>query len=105
MNVIEVRSRFIDYVNVIQVRSRFIDSVNGIMVTSFSGGGSRSTWREPPTMGKQLVNIITCDCESRAPFLAHLAFAITWHPSVIRRKHVKKPVTILPLNATDKPRG
>jgi hypothetical protein len=46
-----------------------------IMVTSFSGGGSRSTWREPPTMGKQLVNIITCDCESSAPFLAHLAFA------------------------------
>ena len=28
-----------------------------IMVTSFSGGGSQSTWREPPTMGKQLVNL------------------------------------------------
>jgi hypothetical protein len=26
------------------------------MVTSFSGGGSRSTRREPSTMGKQLVN-------------------------------------------------
>jgi hypothetical protein len=26
------------------------------MVTRFSGGGSRSTWREPSTMGKQLVN-------------------------------------------------
>jgi hypothetical protein len=25
--------------------------------------------REPPTMGKQLVNFITCDCESSAPFL------------------------------------
>jgi len=37
-----------------------------IMVTSFSGGRSRSTWREPPTMGKQLVNFITC--ESSAPF-------------------------------------
>jgi len=24
--------------------------------TSFSGGGSRSTWREPQTLGKQLVN-------------------------------------------------
>jgi hypothetical protein len=23
---------------------------------------------EPPTMGKQLVNFITCDCESNAPF-------------------------------------
>jgi hypothetical protein len=30
------------------------------MATSFSGGGSRSTRREPPTMGKQLVNFITC---------------------------------------------
>ena len=26
-------------------------------------------WREPPTMGKQLVNFITCDCEPSAPFL------------------------------------
>ena len=26
------------------------------MTTSFSGGRSRSTWREPLTMGKQLVN-------------------------------------------------
>jgi hypothetical protein len=31
-----------------------------IMATSFSGGGSRSTRREPPTLGKQLVNFITC---------------------------------------------
>ena len=30
-----------------------------IMATSFSGGGSRSTRREPPTMGKQLINFIT----------------------------------------------
>jgi len=35
----------------------------------FSGGGSRSTRREPPTLGKQLVNFITCGCESSAPFL------------------------------------
>jgi hypothetical protein len=35
------------------------------MATSFSGGRSR---REPPTMGKQLVNFITCGCESSAPF-------------------------------------
>ena len=38
------------------------------MAISFSGGGSRSTRREPPTMGKQLVHFITCDCESSAPF-------------------------------------
>ena len=36
------------------------------MATSFSGGGSR---KEPPTMGKQLVNFITGGCESSAPFL------------------------------------
>ena len=39
-----------------------------IMATSFSGGRSRSTRREPPTMGNQLVNFITCGCESSAPF-------------------------------------
>jgi hypothetical protein len=39
-----------------------------IMATSFSGGRSRSTRREPSTMGKQLVNFITCGCESSAPF-------------------------------------
>jgi hypothetical protein len=39
------------------------------MATSFSGGGSQSTRREPPTVGKQLVNFITCGCESSAPFL------------------------------------
>jgi hypothetical protein len=38
------------------------------MATSFSGGGSRSTQREPPIMGKQLVNFITCGCELSAPF-------------------------------------
>jgi len=37
-----------------------------IMATSFNGGGSR---REPPTMGKQLVNFITCGCELSASFL------------------------------------
>jgi hypothetical protein len=46
------------------------------MATSFSGGGNRSTRREPPTMGKQLVNFITlrlrvectlfCNLQSRA---------------------------------------
>jgi hypothetical protein len=28
------------------------------MATSFSGGGSHSTLREAPTMGKQLINFI-----------------------------------------------
>jgi hypothetical protein len=39
-----------------------------IMATRFSGGRSRSTRREPPTMGKQMVNFITCCCESSALF-------------------------------------
>ena len=39
-----------------------------ILATSFSDGRSRSTRREPPTMGKQLVNFIACGCESSAPF-------------------------------------
>jgi hypothetical protein len=38
------------------------------MATSFSGGRSRSTRREPPTMGKQLINFITFGCESSTPF-------------------------------------
>jgi hypothetical protein len=38
--------------------------------TSFSDGRSRSTRREPPTMGKQLVSFITCECESSAHFFA-----------------------------------
>ena len=37
-----------------------------IMATSFSGGRSRSTRREPSTMIKQLVNFITSGCESSA---------------------------------------
>ena len=46
----------------------FSNKFSYIMATSFSGGRSRSTRREPPTMGKQLVNFITCGCESSAPF-------------------------------------
>ena len=46
----------------------FYNIFSYIMTTSFSGGGSRSTQREPPTMGKQLVNFITCGFESSAPF-------------------------------------
>ena len=34
------------------------------MATSFSGGGSWSTQREPTTLDKQLVNLITYGCES-----------------------------------------
>ena len=40
----------------------FNATFSNIMGTSFSGGGSRSTRRESPTLGKQLVNFITCGC-------------------------------------------
>ena len=36
------------------------------MATSFSGGRSQSTRREPPTVGQQLVNLITCGRKSSA---------------------------------------
>ena len=39
--------------------------ISYIMATSVSGGRSR---RDPSTMGKQLVNFITCSCESSAVF-------------------------------------
>jgi hypothetical protein len=44
------------------VRCHFQQYFSYIMATSFSGGRSRSTKREPPTMGKQLVKFITCGC-------------------------------------------
>ena len=49
------------------------------MTTSFSGGGSRSTRREPPAMDKQLVNFIICDCESSAPFICNLQSRVRTH--------------------------
>jgi len=50
----------------------FCATFSNIMATSFSGGRSRSTRREPPTMGKQLVNFIACGCESSPPFFCNL---------------------------------
>jgi hypothetical protein len=53
------------------------------MAASFSGGGSRSTWREPSTMGKQLVSFITCGCESSAPFFViYKADNVSYRPYV-----------------------
>ena len=48
-----------------------------IMATSFNGGRSKSTRREPLTMGKQLVNFITCGYESSAPFFNLQSWART----------------------------
>ena len=58
----------ISHLGDIEFEFEFQQYFNYIMVTSFSGGGSLSTRREPSTLGKQLVNFITCGCESSAPF-------------------------------------
>jgi hypothetical protein len=39
------------------------------MATSFVVEEAEVPGKEPPTMGKQLVNFITCGCKSSAPFL------------------------------------
>jgi hypothetical protein len=44
-----------------------------IMATSFSGGGTRGTRREPPTMGKQLVHL-----QLRVDPIYRRATAIHW---------------------------
>ena len=59
------------YPNMLRLIDLFIvlsATFSNIMDTSFSGWRSRSTRRESPTMGKELVNFITCGCESSAPF-------------------------------------
>jgi len=42
---------------------------SNIMAISFSGGRNRSTRREPPTMGKQLVNLSLVAVSRVHPFL------------------------------------
>ena len=59
------------------------------MATSFSGGGSR---REPPTMGKQLVNFITCGCESSVPLAVqkHVKY-LNWRDDNVRNTQIPSP--------------
>jgi hypothetical protein len=57
------------------LNATFVQYYSYIVATSFSGGGSQSTRREPPTMGKQLVNFITCGYESSAFFVIYQAGA------------------------------
>jgi len=49
--------------------------------------GSRSTRREPPTMGKQLVNLITCGCESSSPFFCNLQSQARTHAVLVIGLH------------------
>jgi hypothetical protein len=48
------------------VKHHFQQYFSYIMATSFNGGRSQSTQREPPTMDKQLVNFFHGGCESSA---------------------------------------
>jgi len=41
------------------------------MATSFIVGRNRNYRREPPTMGKQLVNFITCGWENHWPWASN----------------------------------
>jgi hypothetical protein len=47
----------------------FNATFSNIMVTSFIGGGSRSTQTEPSTLGKQLVNFSLAAASRVHPFL------------------------------------
>jgi hypothetical protein len=59
------------------------------MATSFSGGRSQSTRREPLTMGKQLVNFITCGCESSAHFEGAMKNEQSRNPGNIRHTKLR----------------
>ena len=56
----------------------FNATFSNMMATSFSGGRSRSSRREPPTMCKQLVNwvLFICNLQSRAWTHAVLAIGL-----------------------------
>jgi hypothetical protein len=58
-----------DLIDLIFASFHFQQYFGYIMGTSFSGGRSRNTRREPHTIGKQLVNFITCGSDSSAPFV------------------------------------
>ena len=53
---------------IFDVERQFQQHFSNIIATSFTGGRSRSTRREPPTMGKQLVNFITSAASRVQPF-------------------------------------
>ena len=73
---------YIDWFLVLNATFSNISAIS-FTVTSFSGGRSRSTRREPLTMGKQLVNIITCGCESSAHFFCNLQSRVWTHTVLV----------------------
>jgi hypothetical protein len=77
------------------------------MATRFSGGRRRSTRREPPTMGKQLVNFITCGFESSAPYFviykvtvlspANIIVHVFQEPGINKSNNILGTVTVAKL--------
>ena len=66
-NIVTIKNIIkIDWFLVFNVTFSNISAISWRPVLVVEEGGS--TRREPPTMGKQLVNFITCSCESSAPF-------------------------------------
>jgi hypothetical protein len=66
--MLELQSNVISYYDLIWLIFCVLAPLSAIFQLyhgdQFIGGRNRSTQREPPTMGKQLVNFITCGCES-----------------------------------------
>ena len=50
-------------------RRKYLKLKTALSQTIFKQQRIRSSRREPPTMGKQLVSLITYSCQSSAPFL------------------------------------
>ena len=73
----------IDLIRFLVFNATFSKYFSYILAISFSGGRSWSTWREPSTMGKQLANFITCDCESSAPFFCYLQSRARTHAILV----------------------
>jgi hypothetical protein len=61
------------------------DGKQYIMTTSFNVGRSRSTQREPQTMGEQLVNLITWAASRVHPF-CNLSWGNRYKPNLFRTK-------------------
>jgi hypothetical protein len=61
----------------------FNATFSNIMATRFSGGRSRSTRREPTTMGKQLVNLTTYGCETMCTLFCYLQSRARTHTVLV----------------------
>ena len=71
--------KLVDLIWFIVFNTTFQQYFSYIIATSFSGGRSQSSRREPPTMGKQLVNLrvkCTLFCNLQSRVLTHAVLVI-----------------------------